>query len=140
MSRSQSIDRALALAALALVLVLGALGVYADGLWTTTGDATASLSERVDAASTLRTLRPFDRAADVAYAMLRADQLVAREQWAAAQDILYRTYLDNIGNKPLRAKLREVNLMVIFISGSKAHRQHGHEGPGGTLRPEDVER
>ncbi len=40
----------------------------------------------------------------------------------------------------LLALYREAQAVQSLETNRKAHLQHGHEGPGGTLRPTDVER
>lgn len=64
----------------------------------------------------------------------------------AIQKRLYDTYVRHLPYKDqpdmleLRAVLRKANITVEGKEAGRAHRQHGHEGPGGTLRPEDIER
>ena len=137
---ARQIDRNLALLALALVVLLAGLGMVAERNRAMAANASIPLAARTLAAAELASLRPWDASAKSEEAMLRADRLIAADKLREAQEVLYRAYLADLGNKPLRAKLREVNLKVIAIDSGKAHRQHGHEGPGGTLRPEDVER
>jgi hypothetical protein len=73
-------------------------------------------------------------------AMLEGKRLLDAGRLDEAKVVLKDAYLADRGNRPLRELLREVNLAIGDRDAAKAHLQHGHEGPGGTLRPEDVER
>jgi hypothetical protein len=58
----------------------------------------------------------------------------------AAVDSLRVAYRNDIGNMALLALFRQAQATQALATNRKAHLQHGHEGPGGTLRPEDIER
>ena len=125
---------------LAAIAAIAAIGVFVSHETAVAADVSVPLEVRADAARRVMRLRPFSRPAEVTYAILEGRRLFAGGQWDESQALLYETYLRNIGNKPLRAELRTVNLAVQLRDAGKAHKQHGHEGPGGTLRPEDIER
>lgn len=71
---------------------------------------------------------------------------VTAAQARAIQSRLYETYIRYLpyrtepDMRALRTLLSEANRTVEAKEAGRAHRQHGHEGPGGTLRPEDIER
>jgi hypothetical protein len=137
---ARRVQVALSLVTLALIAAVAAVGLFVSQETAIATNPALPLAARVDAARRMMRMRPFSDSAEVRYAILRGRQLFVAEKWDEAQALLYETYLRNIGDKPLRAELRRVNLAVEFRDAAKAHRQHGHEGPGGTLRPEDVER
>lgn len=131
---------ALGVLSLALAAVLAAAGLFVNAETSIATDRTLPLGARVSAADRMMRLRPFSTSTEVRYAILRGRQLFVAGQWAQAQTLLYETYLRNIGNQPLRRELSTVNLAIQARDAGKAHRQHGHEGPGGTLQPGDIER
>lgn len=95
------------------------------------------LPARAHAAALVKRLQPWNGSADVRYAMLEGRLLYNAHQWDASDALLYTTFLRHQDNKPLRAELRVVNLAIMFRDAGKAHVQHGHEGPKGTLGPQD---
>jgi hypothetical protein len=132
---------ALALVTLALIAAVSAIGLFASQETAIAANAALPLAARARAAKRVTQLRPFSGSAEVTYAILEGRRLFQNEAtWDEAQTLLYETYLRHIGNKPLRAELSVVSKAIILRDAGKAHKQHGHEGPGGTLRPEDIER
>ena len=134
------IQIALALVTLAVIAAIAALGFIASREAGVAADASLPLSARAQAARRVMQLRPFSGSAEVTYAILEGRRLFEANKWDEAQALLYETYLRHIGNKPLRTELSVVSNAIILRDAGKAHKQHGHEGPGGTLRPEDIER
>jgi hypothetical protein len=71
---------------------------------------------------------------------------VTAAQARAIQSRLYDTYIrylpyrDDPDMRELRTLLGQANHTVEAKEAGRAHRQHGHEGPGGTLGPGDIER
>ena len=57
-----------------------------------------------------------------------------------AVDSLRVAYGNDVGNSALLALFKRAQATQALATNRKAHLQHGHEGPGGTLRPEDIER
>ena len=55
----------------------------------------------------------------------------------AALDVAYR---HDIGDQELLGLYRKAQATQAIATNRKAHLQHGHEGPGGTLTPGQVER
>lgn len=82
----------------------------------------------------------------ITYGRAALEYDVTADEARQIQARLYDTYTRYLAHRQepdmieLRAVLRKANLTVEGKEAGRAHRQHGHEGPGGTLRPEDVER
>ncbi len=132
---------ALALVTLALIAAVSAIGLFVAQEAAIAANGALPLASRAGAAKRVMRLRPFSSSAEITYAILEGRRLFQTEAtWDEAQALLYETYLRHIGNQPLRAELSVVNQAVMLRDAGKAHKQHGHEGPGGTLRPEDIER
>jgi hypothetical protein len=132
---------ALAVLTLALVAAVAAVGLFVAQETAIATNGRLPLAARAHAAKRVKLLRPFSGSADVTYAILEGRLLFQKDAtWDQAQKLLYDTYLRHIGDNPLRAELSIVNQAITLRDAGKAHKQHGHEGPGGTLRPEDVER
>lgn len=102
------------------------------------------ISQRAESAQTAARLEPFRRefAAHAKHLTL----------WARGADLLkagdYNRAVATL-NQALRTGPDEPGLVALYREASrvqsietvkKAHLQHGHEGPGGTLAPEDIER
>lgn len=84
--------------------------------------------------------REFARRALVQRAWARGDALLASGDYNAAVDELRTAYRADVGNAELLALFRRAQRTQALETVKKAHLQHAHEGPGGTLRPEDIER
>ncbi len=135
------IQIALALVTMALIAAVAAVGMFVAQETAIATNGRLPLATRAYAARRVMRLRPLSGSAEVTYAILEGRRLFRNEAtWDQAQSLLYETYLRHIGNKPLRAELSVVSKAIILRDAGKAHKQHGHEGPGGTLRPEDIER
>jgi hypothetical protein len=135
----RSVQIALALVTLAAIAAVSAVGYLVSQEAAIAADGSLPLSARTQAARRVMHFQQFSGSAEVTYAILEGRRLFAAKEWDEAQKLLYETYLRHIGNKPLRAELSVVSKAIILRDAGKAHKQHGHEGPGGTLRPEDVE-
>jgi len=122
------------------VLVVHAIAVYSYRAST----SDAPIARRAEAATTAARLEPF-RASYVAH----AEHL---QSWAKGAALLeagdYNRAVATL-NEALRTGPDEPELVALYKEASriqsietvkKAHLQHGHEGPGGTLTPEDIER
>jgi hypothetical protein len=102
-------------------------------------DASLSLQQRLASAREARRLEPWRPAARSQAALLEGTILVQQNDLDAAKRVLKAAYLQDRGNVELRALLADVNRQIEVRDARKAHQQHGHEGPGGSLAPEDVE-
>ena len=95
---------------------------------------------RVTLARQAARLEPWRVDASSQLALLEGATLYEKGDLAEAKRVLGEARLQDLSNKDLEALLRKVNRDIIVRDSRKAHQQHGHEGPGGTLAPEDVER
>jgi hypothetical protein len=73
-------------------------------------------------------------------AWLRADTLLAKGDYKGAVALLSVTPGRTPAEPDLLALYRKAQAVQSLETNRKAHLQHAHEGPGGTLRPTDVER
>ena len=49
-------------------------------------------------------------------------------------------YRNAVGDAEMLAYFKRIQAAWALDTNRKAHLQHGHEGPGGTLKPSDIER
>jgi hypothetical protein len=82
----------------------------------------------------------FARRARVLRQWERGRLLLDVGDYNGAVDALREAYADDVGNTELLALFKQAQDTQALETNRKAHLQHGHEGPGGTLAPEDVER
>ena len=133
----------LAAAALVVLLTLAA-GIAARGAYLGSLDASSTLEQRATSASRAHELAPWNAQYDLHSQLLSwwllGKQQLDRGDYNAAVDTLDAAYRLDIGNAELLALYRRAQETQALETNRKAHLQHGHEGPGGTLRPGDVER
>lgn len=98
------------------------------------------LASRLELARGAARLEPWRTEASSQAALLEGTILYEQGNLDGAKAVLGDARLKDLSNESLEALLRTVNLEIIVRDSRKAHQQHGHEGPGGTLAPEDVER
>ena len=103
-------------------------------------DGSLPLSTRLSATRQAIRLEPWRRDAASEAALLEATMLRHDGDLDGAKRVLKAAYLRDRDNTELRRVLSEVNREIETRDARKAHQQHGHEGPGGSLAPEDVER
>ena len=134
-------------AVLAIVLLFaGALAYHtaAAASYHASFDATASLANRAAAASRAARLEPWDSTyatrRTVMEDWVKGKQLLDAGDYNPAVDILAVAYRNDIGDAELLALFQRAQQVQSLATVRKAHLQHGHEGPGGTLRPQDIER
>ena len=103
-----------------------------------------SLTARVESARRAAALEPwnheFARHARVLQLWVDGQQLLDVGDYNGAYEALQEAYAQDTGNSELLALFKNAQAAQALATNRKAHLQHGHEGPGGTLRPEDVER
>jgi hypothetical protein len=131
--------------AVALALTLAAAGLHlAAGAAASRAYTAATLSERAAAARLASGLEPWDRdlarQASVLTLWDEGERLLEVGDYNAAVDTLREAYRADVGNAELLALFKEAQEIQALDTNRKAHLQHGHEGPGGTLGPEDLER
>lgn len=67
-------------------------------------------------------------------------RLLTSGDYNRAVAVLNETLRTGPDDPQLVALYRKASRTQALETNRKAHLQHGHEGPGGTLRPEDIER
>jgi hypothetical protein len=102
-------------------------------------DNTLPLVEQVDAARIARNMEPFDRATRAQYGLVLGELQLRDGDVLHAEATLAAAYRDAVGDQEILTFFQHVQDVLAVDSNRKAHLQHGHEGPGGTLRPQDVE-
>lgn len=98
------------------------------------------LGERTAAAQTAQRLEPWNTQMRVRALWLRGESELSSGNYNAAVQTLAQAYRADIGDQPLLALFKRAQDIQALETVKKAHLQHGHEGPGGTLRPQDIER
>jgi hypothetical protein len=130
----------------ALLLVASALAWHAharSAYWASISLG-VPLETRYADAYTAAALEPWnsrytDRSRYVA-AWLRADTLLSAGASNEAVALLSATIGRTLAEPDLLALYHKAQAAQAVDTNRKAHLQHAHEGPGGTLRPSDIER
>jgi len=132
--------------ALAFALVVGAaaLHVRARSAYRASLATGTPLESRFADAYTAAALEPWNTAyaqrKRLVTAWIRADTLLASGDYKGTVSLLSATLGRAPAEPDLLALYREAQAVQSLETNRKAHLQHGHEGPGGTLRPTDIER
>jgi hypothetical protein len=133
-----------AAAAVALAIAAIAWHAYATLSYQRSFDAKLSLIARRDAAARAAHMEPWDAHFATRATVMRLWQhgsaLLAQGAALPAMLELGEAYRLDVGDKELLALFKQSQAQLDYDSNRKAHLQHGHEGPGGTLRPQDLER
>jgi tetratricopeptide (TPR) repeat protein len=129
----------------ATAISLCALGLhYAARAFFDRANAPGSLTARADSARIAAVLEPwngeFARSARVLRLWATGQRLLDAGDYNGAVDTLREAYSSDIGNAELLALFKRAQATQALETNKKAHLQHGHEGPGGTLQPGDIER
>ena len=139
--------RVAAIALAAVVLFAAALagtGGAASAAYRRSFEGTRTLEQRLSDARAARCLAPWSAAYRTReYVMakwLGGRNLLEAGDYSGAVEALRLAYRDDVGDQPLLALFRRAQEIEALATNRKAHLQHGHEGPGSTLRPQDVER
>jgi hypothetical protein len=134
---------AVVLAATAILGVVVVLHLTASAA-ASRAERLGSLAERLEAARLAATIEPWNPAFRLHVRELRlwerGQQLLDVGDYNGSVDALREAYADDVGNNELLALFKQAQATQALETNRKAHLQHGHEGPGGTLRPEDIER
>jgi hypothetical protein len=126
------------------VVAVAALGVhlYAESAYRRSLATTATLEQRAAAARLAARIEPwnarFATRATVMGEWLLGSQLLAQGKYLASTDLLAVAYRRDVGDKELLALFVKSQDLLTVSTNWKAHVQHAREGPGGTLRPQDV--
>ncbi len=138
--------RAAALAVVALLLFgagAGAASWFADRAYGRTFDASRSLEARVADAQTARCLAPWSgtyRTREfVMVVWLGGKQRLDAGDYSGAVSALRQAYRRAVGDAELLGLFKRAQEVQAIATTKKAHLQHGHEGPGSSLTPQDVE-
>jgi len=132
----------IALVALAVTAVLcaHAVALSASSRSAQPGDLTDRASSALLAARLEPWSSEYDRDARVLTLWANGQAALSAGDYARAVDLLSDAYRLDVGNGELLELFREAQAEQALSTNRKAHLQHGHEGPGGVLRPEDLER
>jgi hypothetical protein len=139
--------RTFAVAGIALIVVLLAAAaagwhLYATSAYDRSFTASLPLAQRAAAAALARRLEPwngrFATRDDVMRGWLLGSQLMAQRKYLAAVDTLAAAYRQDVGDRELLALFVKAQDLLTVDTNWKAHVQHAREGPGGSLRPQDV--
>lgn len=127
---------------LALIAAITLIAAYHGFAHTAYRSSFASqpFAARIDSASRAIALEPWNRTFEVRRMRLEAERLFLAEEYDAAHALMQPVIAAREGDAEFVEYYHVVNAEWGAASARKAHQQHGHEGPGGTLRPEDVER
>lgn len=98
------------------------------------------LEARLDSANRAADLEPWNREFHLRVIRVQAEILFRAEDYDGAHSLMQPVVAAGEADAEFIEFYRSVNAEWIPWSAGKAHQQHGHEGPGGTLRPEDIER
>jgi hypothetical protein len=127
----------------ALVVLLAALALHLSAVTAAhRAQEPGDLARQAESARLAAKLEPWNaeyvrRARVLGLWELGRRQLDAGD-YNGAVDSLRVAYRNDVGNAALLALFRRAQATQALATNRKAHLQHGHEGPGGTLRPEDI--
>lgn len=99
-----------------------------------------ALLARISSADRARDLEPWNRTFEIRWIRLEAERLFLAEEYDAAHALMEPVIAAREFDEDFVEYYHTVSQEWIAWSAGKAHQQHGHEGPGGTLDPEDVVR
>ena len=129
-----------------IIVVVGALAWHsvASQAYSASFSADRSLEQRSASARTARSLEPlnarFVTRSEVMDGWLQGRRLLDAGDYNGAIVVLDRVYRLDIGDAELLALYHRAQDVQALATNRKAHLQHGHEGPGGTLTPDQLER
>ena len=130
----------LAVVGLIAVTVLASVHLVAQDALARSRDEALTPPERLAEAQTALRLEPWRRDIVGETAFIEGTLLRDQGDLDGAKRVLVAALERDSTDRRLRPLLVEVNREILVGDARKAHQQHGHEGPGGSLRPEDVER
>jgi hypothetical protein len=126
----------------ALVVVALALHLTASNAYQRSFSAGLPLTQRAAAAEQASSLEPwnsrYETRAIVMRKWLHGSILLSQDAALPAMQELAEAYRLDVGDQELLALFKRAQQQLSIDSNFKAHIQHAHEGPGGTLRPQDL--
>ena len=124
------------------ILLVVALAWHAFATWQLylSRDARATLDARLSAARTATSMEPWNPTARADHGYIVSQQLLVQGRYREAVEVMATAYKYAIGDAELLAYFKRVQEVWAVDTNRKAHLQHGHESPGGALKPGDVER
>ena len=124
------------------VLALVALHLSAMNAYRASFDVKKALDERAAAALLAHQLEPWNGQSATRAIVMRKWQHAAVYLSQGAYLPAMQEYADayrlDVGDKELLAQFQISQDLLTLHSNFKAHIQHAHEGPGGSLRPQDL--
>ena len=136
--------------AVVVIVVVSAILLAATALHVTAAAAARRaqepgiLTSRAESAQLAAAIEPwnpkFVRRARILKFWVSGQELLDAGDYNGAYEALREAYAEDVGNAELLALFKRAQATQALATNRKAHLQHGHEGPGGTLRPEDIER
>ena len=125
-----------------LAIVVLALHLTASNAYERSFSASLPLAQRTADAEQASSLEPWDsRDATRALVMrkwLHGSILLSQDAALPAMQELADAYRLDVGDQELLALFKKAQAQLSIDSNFKAHIQHAHEGPGATLRPQDL--
>jgi hypothetical protein len=131
-------------AGLLLVLVVAAVALHltAEAAYRRSFSASVALADRNTDAQQAHQLEPFNAGyatrAVVMQKWLHGSILLSQDAALPAMQELADAYRLDVGDQELLALFKKAQRQLSIDSNFKAHIQHAHEGPRGTLRPQDL--
>jgi hypothetical protein len=122
------------------IVALAVLAAAAGFSYLRAGDASLPLPDRYSAATEALKLAPWIPAVRARQGYVNSQLLFSEGKTLAATDAMAAAYKDAVGDPEMLAWFRKMQDALSLETNRKAHLQHGHEGPGGTLKPSDIER
>ena len=130
----------------AIIVVVGAFAWHsvASQAYSASFSADRSLGQRTASAKIARVLEPFNARfvtrSQVMDGWLQGKRLLDAGDYNGAITVLDTAYRLDVGDAELLALYHHAQDVQALATNRKAHLQHGHEGPGGTLTPDQLER
>lgn len=138
-ARGRTVPAAVAVALAVAVLLALALAGAAEIAYRASFSAGSDPAKREACARAAQRIDPWSRRYRARVRWLAGDAALAAGNYNEAVVLLGEAYRDQVGDRALLADFRRAQELQALETNRKAHLQHGHEGPGGTLAPGDVE-
>jgi len=125
-----------------LVVIAAAYHLSAYAAYRRSFATSATLDARKSSAQLAAHIEPWNRQfaerATVMAEWRHGATYVSQGAYLPAMLLLADAYKHDVGDKQLLALFQDAQTELTIHSNYKAHVQHAHEGPGGTLRPQDL--
>ena len=129
----------LGLFALVLALILGYHATASYRAFVAR-DASLPIDTRVQTAASAVSMEPWNTNFQAVYGYAVSQRSFAHARYREAVDVMAKAYKGAPGDEDMLAYFKRIQAVLAVDTNRKAHLQHGHEGPGGTLNPSDIER